>query len=86
VPQTGSGGTFISDIGGFGVVDVLYPQNHARWVDVTLTATTSVQGTEFASSSSFNLPINGDDVDDENEAPPGSSSPFGVLAGCGNTD
>ena len=86
VPQTGSGGTFISDIGGFGVVDVLYPQDHARWVDVTLTATTSVQGTEFASSSSFNLSINGDDVDDENESPPGASSPFGVAAGCGNTD
>ena len=86
VPQTGSNGTFISDTGGFGVVDVLYPQDHATWVDVTLTATTSVQGTEFASSSSFNLIINGDDVDDENEAPPGASSPFGVLAGCGNTN
>lgn len=86
VPQSGSGGTFVSDAGGFGIIDVFYPQDHARWVDVTLEATTSVQGTEFASASSFTLPINGDDVDDENEAPPGINSPFGVAAGCGNTN
>ena len=77
VAQTGNGGTFISDAGGFGIIDVYYPQDHAGWVHVTLAATTSVQGTEFAESSNFVLPISGEDVDDENEAPPGVISPFG---------
>ena len=84
VPQTGSNGTFVTNAAGCGIVDVFYPQDHARWVAVTLKATTSVQGTEFASSSSFFLPINGEDVDDENENPPGVISPFGTVANCGD--
>ena len=85
VPQTGSNGSFATDNGGFGIVDVFYAQDHARWVGVTIEATTSVQGTEFAKSSSFILPINGDDVDDENTVPPGVNSPFGVSTNCGDT-
>ena len=77
VSQSSGSGTFVTDAGGFGIVDVFYPQEHARWVDVTLEATTSVQGTEFAKASRFILAINGDDVDDENESPPGAVSPFG---------
>jgi hypothetical protein len=77
VAQNGNGGTFISDAGGFGIIDVFYPQDHSRWVHVTLEATTSVQGTEFAESSNFVLTISGEDVDDENESPPGAVSPFG---------
>jgi hypothetical protein len=86
--QNGNGGTFISDSAGFGIVDVIYPQDHARWVEVTLEANTSVQGTEFAESSNFILPINGDDVDSENENPPGLISPFGsggVAPTCADT-
>jgi hypothetical protein len=78
VSQVTGSGTFTTDAGGFGIVDVFYPQDHARWVHVTLEATTSVQGTEFASASNFILPINGEDVNDENEAPPGVSGPFGT--------
>ena len=85
VAQTGTGGTFVSDQGGFGIVDVFYPQDHAQWVHVTLEATTSVQGTEFAESSNFVLPISGEDVDDENEAPPGFISPFGQSGSCADT-
>jgi hypothetical protein len=85
VPQSGSNGSFVTDNGGFGIVDVFYAQDHARWVEVTIEATTSVQGTEFAKSSTFILPINGDDVDDENTVPPGVNSPFGVSANCGDT-
>jgi hypothetical protein len=88
VAQTNSlgGGTFTTDAGGFGIVDVLYPQEHARWVDVTLEATTSVQGTEFAKASKFVLPINGEDVDNENETPPGAVSPFGQSGTCLDTN
>lgn len=85
VPQTGSGGSFLTDNGGFGIVDVFYPQDHARWVQVTLEATTSVQGTEFAEASSFVLTINGDDVSDEGQSPPGIISPFGQSTSCGDT-
>ncbi len=83
--QSTGTGTFVTDAAGFGIIDVIYPQDNARWVEVTLEAKTSVQGTEFASASSFVLPINGDDVDDENEAPPGTISPFGSSGSCLDT-
>jgi len=86
VAQSGNGGNFVTDSAGFGIVDVIYAQDHARWVNVTLEATTSVQGTEFAKASNFVLPINGDDVDSENEAPPGVISPFGLSASCADTN
>ena len=86
VAQSTGTGTFVTDAAGFGIVDVFYPQDHARWVEVTLEATTSVQGTEFASASRFVLPINGDDVDEENEAPPGVISPFGQSGSCLDTN
>ena len=55
--QGGGGGSFVTDAAGFGIVDLFYPQDHAEWVEVTITATTSVQGTEFAETSNFILPI-----------------------------
>ena len=90
VAQTGTGGTFTTDSGGFGIVDVFYPQQHALWVAVTLEATTSVQGTEFAEATTFIVPVNGEDIDDENESPPGVisqvtgliGSPFGQSNNC----
>jgi len=85
VAQVGSGGTFTTDSAGFGIIDIFYPQDHAVWVAVTLEATTSVQGTEFAKATSFVLPISGDDTDDVDVAPPGVVSPFGFSANCGDT-
>lgn len=84
--QSTGTGNFTTDAAGFGIVDVFFPQDHARWVHVTLEATTSVQGTEFAQTSDFILPINGEDVDEENEVPPGQISPFGLEATCANLD
>ena len=82
VAQSTGSGTFVTDAAGFGIVDVFYPQEFARWVHVTLEATTSVQGTEFAEASNFILPINGEDIDEETEAPPGQVSPFGPGGSC----
>lgn len=82
VAQSTGSGTFVTDSAGFGIVDIFYPQEFARWVHVTLEATTSVQGTEFAEASNFILPINGEDVDEESEAPPGVVSPFGSSNSC----
>jgi len=83
-PQTGGiTGGFLSDNNGFGIVDIFYAQEFAGWVQVTLEATTSVQGTEFAKSSTFVVGGSAEDFDDKNEAPPGVISPFGVInASC----
>ncbi len=77
-------GVSLTDANGFTLVDVFYPQDHARWVTVELEARTSVQGTEFSETSLFLLPIAASDTDDVNEAPPGVFSPYGVLASCLN--
>jgi hypothetical protein len=86
VSQISGTGTFVTGPGGFGVVDIYYPQDHATWVDVTLEAKTSVQGTETAAASSFRLDILAEDVADENVVPPGDISPFGLSASCLDTD
>ena len=86
VSQISGTGTFVTGPGGFGVVDVFYPQDHATWVDVTLEAKTSVQGTETAAASSFRLDILAEDVNDENVVPPGVVSPFGQSGSCLDTD
>jgi hypothetical protein len=86
VSQSSGTGTFITGTGGFGVVDVYYPQDHATWVDVTLEAKTSVQGTETAAASSFRLDILAEDVADENVTPPGDVSPFGLSGSCLDTN
>ena len=85
VAQNGNGGTFVSDDAGFGLVDVFYPQDHAGWVLVTLEATTSVQGTEFAEASTFVLPGAADDFNDLDVAPPSINSPFGTSNSCADT-
>ena len=85
VAQVGTGGTFVSDAGGFGIIDVFYPQEFANWVKVTLEATTSVQGTEFARASQFVLPVAADDIDDISESPPGNPSPYGTGTLCSDT-
>jgi hypothetical protein len=82
VPQNGSGGSFVTDAAGSGLVDLIYSQEFARWVDVTISATTGVQGTEFEQTTSFQLPISASDVEDEFTQPPGIISPYGQQATC----
>ena len=43
--------------GGVAAFTVTYPEDHANWVQVTLTATTTVQGTQAQTSMTFWLPI-----------------------------
>jgi len=87
VPRTPSSvGAFITNNAGSGLVDVFYPQEFVGWVEVTLEATTSVQGTEFAKSSTFVLVGSALDFDDKAEAPPGQFSPFGIGTSCLDTN
>ena len=70
-----------TDGSGFVAVDVFYPQEFARWVNVTLSATASVQGTEAVETNEFTLPILLDDVK-TTTSPPGQTSPFGTAGTC----
>lgn len=84
---TGTDGTF--------EFSILYAQEFATWVEVRLTASTLVAGTESTDTVTFWLPISADDVNDTQTDPPGINSPFGVSgdgaltgvgAGCFDTN
>lgn len=82
VAQGGGGSTVITDANGFALVDVYYPQDHAYWVEVTLEARASVQGTEYARATTFILDGLASDFQSENSSPPGVNSPFGTDGLC----
>lgn len=67
-----------TDSSGVALVAVLYPQEHAYWLEVTLEARTTVSGTETARATTFLLPGLASDFNREDNAPPGPVSPFGV--------
>jgi hypothetical protein len=63
---------------GFALLDVLYPQDHAYWLEVAIEARTSVQGTEFVRTQTFLVPGSTADFSTQTVAPPGPTSPFGT--------
>jgi len=64
-------------------VKVTYPRDHAYWVAVTLVASTTVQGTQSSTSSTFVL--QGAVTDYAcGTGPPGPVSPYGVGSTCAN--
>lgn len=73
---TGADGTF--------EFSVIYPETYANWVQVQLSASTSVAGTESIDTVTFWLSASADDMDDSTESPPGGSlnSPFGISNSC----
>lgn len=73
---TNASGTFLTK--------VVYPKSYAYYVEVLLIATTTVQGTESSTRTTFLLPGASNDFDDEDTAPPGPISPFGVGTTCAN--
>ena len=79
------GGTMTTDENGRGLVDILYPQEFASWVEVTLEATVNVQGTEFAESLTFILTGSAEDFCNQMVTPPGTPSSFGVGNVCSDT-
>lgn len=68
---TTSSPSVISASDGSADFDLLYPQNHCKWVEVRLTATVEVGGTESIESADFFLPCSADDLDDTDVLPPG---------------
>jgi hypothetical protein len=67
-----------TDSTGIALIGVLYPQEHAYWLEVTLEARAGVAGTETARATTFLLPGAANDFNREDNTPPGPTSPFGV--------
>lgn len=61
---------------------VNYPEDHALWVQVQLTAATPTQGTQSSTSATYWLPILSDYVTSQNVSPPGINSPYGIATSC----
>lgn len=83
VAQGSGGGAVTTDENGFALIDLFWPQEYAYYLEVTLEARTSVQGSESSKSTTFQLDGLADDFNDENVAPPGVNSPFGTDGNCG---
>src|SRR5271170_7931894 len=64
---------------GSAALNVLYPEDYADWVYVSLTATATVTGTQSSSSTTFWLPMLASYVIDIQAAIPGETSPFGIA-------
>ena len=71
-------GSLVTNSTGFAVVNVVYPEEYAYWVEVALSARASVQGTEFQRTSIFFLPGADADFNTQTTSPPGPVSPFGT--------
>jgi Bacterial Ig-like domain (group 1) len=80
--QVGGGGSLVTDANGFGLIWVYWPQEYAYYLEVTLEARTTVQGTEFAETTTFVLDGSATDFNNANVAPPGVTSPFGTDLDC----
>jgi hypothetical protein len=64
-------------------IHVTYPRDHAYWVEVSLVATTTVQGTQSSASSTFMLLGAVADYSCS-IGPPGAVSPYGTANTCAN--
>jgi hypothetical protein len=75
-------GSVTTDSTGTANVTVTYPEDHAEWVQVLLTATSSVTGTQASTTSKFWLPILATYVTNIDQVPPGDTSPYGTHVNC----
>lgn len=71
-----------TDSSGQLLMTVAYPQQYAGYVEVELSASSTVQGTEYVRSSRFVLSGAAADFNNLQVAPPGPVSPFGQAASC----
>jgi hypothetical protein len=74
-------GTVTTDAEGLAKLEIVYAKEYALWVDVQLTATAGVAGTESLDSVQFTLPVLVDDMKSE-DSPPSSTSPWGAASTC----
>jgi hypothetical protein len=82
---SGTDGQLVTDSSGFGYFVLTYPKAEGSWVNVKLTASTEVSGSESAVTYEYILPILATDVADINVSPPGGvSSKYGTINSCSN--
>ncbi|HWS75918.1 MAG TPA: Ig-like domain-containing protein [Quisquiliibacterium sp.] len=75
-----------TDANGLASIRVSYPQDYGNWVEMQLRVTiTTLAGTEGVDQRTFILPISAADLTGA-APPPGTPSPFGVVADCSITD
>jgi hypothetical protein len=79
-----SPGSVTTDATGSANINVTYPEDHAEWVQVLLTATATVSGTQTSTTSKFWLPILSTYVTTTTTTPPGVVDPYGLSASCAN--
>ncbi|HMT94568.1 hypothetical protein [uncultured Thiothrix sp.] len=72
----------VTDSDGKVLATVIYPQSHALWNKVRLTARILVSGSEYVESTDFVLPVLAADVGSCDISPPNAVSPYGVDASC----
>jgi hypothetical protein len=77
-------GTVTTATDGSATFTVEYPEDHALWVQTTLTATATVQGTQSSTVSTFILPMLAIYLTTTTSTPPGYISPYGVANVCTN--
>lgn len=70
-------GNSITDESGQATVQISYPQNHAWWETIQITAQVTVGGTEYIEKLNLTLPVLSADVTSEN-SPPNLYSPYGT--------
>lgn len=80
--QAGITPSAITDSKGFASADTTYTKDNANWIEVQVTATTKVSGTEATHSATFTLPGAASDYTTETVSPPGSDSKFGTSGSC----
>lgn len=71
-----------TDALGLATVSLRYPRDRAHWVQVELTVTGNVAGTESLARNSFWLTGLVKDYTDFNTSPPGAVSPYGAAPSC----
>jgi hypothetical protein len=71
-----------TDAMGLAVISVRYPRDRSKWVEVELTVTGTVAGTESLARNTLWLPGLGSDYADPNVSPPGEVSPYGTSGSC----
>lgn len=79
-------GRVITDSQGFADFTLNYGKDYGQWVEVEITASTAVEGTEDTDQRTIWLSVASEDVSDEGSSPPGNPSPYGEASDCTNPD
>jgi hypothetical protein len=75
-----------TDATGRATVSLVYPRDRVNWLDVNLTVRGQSNGSESTYTSLVHLLGLSSDYTNQNVAPPGAVSPYGVATTCSNAD